>query len=303
MNFLVTGGAGFIGSHIVKRLVSDSHNVKVIDNLYSGKKENLGEVMNKIEFYDETILNLEALKQIMKGTDYVIHQAAIASVSESFRRPDYVNSVNTQGTLNVLIAAKENNVKRVVLASSAAVYGETDEIVSEKSELNPISLYGVTKKIDEEYANFYNEHENLDVVCLRYMNVYGPLQNKEYAAVISNFVEKMVKDEKPIIFGDGKQSRDFIFVEDVASANIKACLKENLSSRIFNIGTGFSVNLLELVECINLILGKNIKPEFKERREGDIKTSSSNVSLAKQEFDFTANYSLTEGLKKTILTL
>lgn len=300
---LITGGAGFIGSNIVEYYINNTSNeIIVVDNLSTGKKENLKGLFNKIEFYQKSILDLNFLKKIMKNVDYVLHHAAMPSVAKSVSNPLETNNVNVNGTLNVLIAARDNKVKRVVYASSSSVYGDQKKIKKkENMNPNPLSPYAAQKLIGEYYCKqFYNLY-GLETVCLRYFNVFGPRQSHktEYAAVIPKMLSRMLKNENPIIYGDGKQSRDFTFVEENVKANLKA-LSENVAGKVYNIGCGKRITINELVEKLNKILGKNLKPKYEPARPGDVKHTLADITLAKKELKFNPQTSFEEGLKKTI---
>jgi len=303
MKFLVTGGAGFIGSHIVERLVKEGGDVIVLDNLSTGKMENLINVINDIDFIEGDIRDLDLLLSITKGVDYIFHESALTSVIESVENPLRCNEINVNGTLNVVWASLKNGVKKIIYASSSAVYG--DNLILPKKEdmkVEPISPYAISKYVGELYLKFFHDVYNLDIVSLRYFNVYGPRQDpfSPYSAVIPKFITSLLKDEPPTIYGDGNQTRDFIFVEDVVSANILALKKNNLKSKVYNIAGGRKVKIIELYKLINKILGKNIEPIYAPPRKGEIKDSFADISLARNELGFEPKFSLEEGLKKTI---
>ena len=301
---LVTGGAGFIGSHIVGKLIDDGFRVRVLDNLDSGKVDNLAGVMNEINFVKGNIRDAETVRDVMKGADFVFHEAAQVSIPRSVKDPMETNEINIRGTLNILEAARRGDVKKVVFASSSAVYGnvsEKDLPLKEDRMLSPPSPYAVTKLVGEHYCRIFSELYGLETICLRYLNVYGPGQNPDsaYAAVIPRFIRSIVRGERPVVFGDGLQSRDFVFVKDVVQANILA-MKSKVRHGVFNVGTGESVNLLQLIEMISKISGKDIKPIFTDPRPGDIKHSLSDISKIKQELGYGPEYNLEDGLKKTM---
>ena len=299
---VVTGGAGFIGSNLTEELVRRGFDVKVIDNLTTGNIRNLEAVKDKITFIKGDIRNFELLKNEFRNTEYVFHQAALTSVPESIDNPILVNDVNANGTLNVLIAARDCNVKRVIFASSCAVYGNHEEKINEKLQTEPISPYAVTKSVGEYYSKIFHRVYGLETVSLRYFNVFGPKQNpdSEYAAVIPNFIKKIMNELQPVIFGDGTQTRDFIFVQNVVDANILACKIKNSGGEAFNIGSGSPTNLLSLVASINKVLGKKINPYFTKPKQGDIKHSLADISKAKKILGYEPRISFEEGLKKTI---
>jgi len=260
MNFAVTGGAGFIGSHIVKYLISQGNSVTVIDNLLRGKMENLEDVKDKIEFLKMSILNFDELRNALKNTDGVFHQAALTSVPESFTKEDEYRRVNIDGTENIFKIAKEFDIK-VVYASSSSVYGNPKKIpIFEDFERKPINPYGVTKIEDEFLAEKYNK-SGVKIIGLRYFNVYGKGQTLDYAGVITKFLENIMIDKPPIIFGDGSQIRDFIFVQDVAKANFVS-MNSSVTHGFFNIGTGIRISISELANLMIKLSEKNLKPEF-----------------------------------------
>ena len=304
MKIVVTGGAGFIGSNIVHALVKRGDEVIVIDNLFSGKKENLADVLNEITFIEGSITDLDLLKQFCKDVDVILHQAAIPSVPRSISDPLSSNTANIEGSLKVLLAAKECNVKRVVFAGSSSAYGNTPTLPkTEDMPVNPLSPYALQKVTAEFYAKQFNKLFNLDTVVLRYFNVFGPLQNKEggYAAVIPLFISAILEDKQPTIFGDGLTSRDFTFVDNVVHANILAATcKEPLNGEVINIACGDKISLLELVEKINQILGKDIKPILEPSRIGDVKHSMASIEKAKKLLNFEPQVSFEDGLRKTI---
>ena len=258
-NIIITGGAGFIGTNIARTL-ADDNNVTVIDDLSTGKIENIQDLINenKIKFIKGSITDLDLLKKSFKNVDYVFHQAALASVPQSFEDPVKTNNINLNGTVNVLIASRDNNVEKVVWASSCAVYGDnTDLPLKETSSTNPLSPYAATKLAGELYANIFSNVYNLPIASLRYFNVYGPWQNPhgDYAAVIPLFISKILDDQPLVIYGDGKQTRDFIFVEDVVRANI--FFAEKAENGVFNIGCGVKTSINEIAKMILKISNKN----------------------------------------------
>ncbi len=300
-NIIITGGAGFIGTNIARTL-ADDNNVTIIDDLSTGKIENIQDLINenKIKFIKGSITDLDLLKKSFKNVDYVFHQAALASVPQSFEDPVKTNNINLNGTVNVLIASRDNNVEKVVWASSCAVYGDnTDLPLKETSSTNPLSPYAATKLAGELYANIFSNVYNLPIVSLRYFNVYGPWQNPhgDYAAVIPLFISKILDDQPLIVYGDGKQTRDFIFVEDVVRANI--FFAEKAEKGVFNIGCGVKTSINEIAKMILKISNKNdTEIIYKEKREGDIKDSFSDISKMKKT-GFKPEYSLEAGIRKT----
>ena len=278
---VITGGLGFIGSHLVEKL-SEDNLVVVIDDQSTGKVENIKHLnLSKIDTTLGDITSID-LDEIFDGTDYVFHEAAVTSVQKSVDDPINSNEVNITGTLKVLEAAKNTDVKKVVLASSSAVYGETESLpLGEDNPVNPLSPYAVGKATGELYCNVFSEVYGLPTVSLRYFNVFGPRQdpNSQYAAVIPIFIDKILKNESPVIYGDGEQSRDFVSVKHVVAANIMAA--ESKLTGAFNIGLGKSTTINQLVEMINEIIGKDVKPVYEKERPGDIKYSLADISKAK----------------------
>ena len=300
---VVTGGAGFIGSHIVEELAERDYKVMILDNLSTGTLSNIESVLrNKnTEFIRGSITNLPLLQKVFSGTDYVFHQAAVPSVPRSVKNPKASHNTNATGTLNVLLAARENGIKKVVYASSSSVYGDTPTLPKfEDMTPNPLSPYAVSKLTAEYYCQVFHEIYGLKTASLRYFNVYGPRQdpNSPYAAVIPLFISKVLAGKSPVIFGDGEQSRDFTFVKDVVTANILAA--ESEAAGIVNIGNSQRVTINDLVRIIIKLAGNDtIKPIYKDVRPGDILHSLADNSRAKA-FGFDPKYSLEEGLAEVI---
>jgi UDP-glucose 4-epimerase len=302
-NCLITGGAGFIGSHLVRRLVKENHQVMVVDNLCEGKLENIADIKNKVKFYQEDILNLKFLKKIFKNVDYVFHEAALRSVERSVHNPLETNKVNIEGTLNVLLAARDNQVKRVIFASSSSVYGEPKKQPFVESMCpSPISPYALSKLVGEFYLKQFYQLYGLETISLRYFNVYGPYQDpaNEYANVIPLFIVKMLKNEKPCIHWDGKQSRDFNFIDDVVEANILAMKAKKTQGEVVNICNGKNYSINQMFKMVNQILGKNIKATHALQRAGDVRLTLGAPNLAKKVIGFKAKVDFEEGLKKTM---
>ena len=300
MKAVVTGGAGFIGSNLAEELAKEQENeVVVVDNLSTGRRENLQNLKNlkKCLFVEGSVTDLDLLRGVFKGCDYVFHQAAIPSVPRSVKDPLATNNVNTNGTLNVLVAARDCGVKKVVFASSSSVYGDTPELPKrEEMTPNPLSPYAVTKLVGEYYCKVFEEVYGLKTVSLRYFNVYGPRQDphSDYAAVVPKFVKSVSENKPPVIFGDGEQTRDFTFVKDVVRANLLAA--KSGATGVFNIASGRRVSINELAEKIIKIQGKELEPVHSEPREGDVKHSLGDISRAQRGFGFEPRYSLEEGL-------
>jgi len=298
MRFIVTGGAGFVGSHLVKLLVREGHQVKVIDNLHTGKMENLEQVIEDIEFCKIDIQDFDSMEKELKDTEGVFHQAALTVVQDSFKIPEKYHDVNVGGTENIFKIAQKNNFK-VVYASSSSVYGHQDVVpILENFEKKPINPYGKTKLDDEILAEQYVKH-GARIIGLRYFNIFGKGQTLEYAGVITKFLDKLRDKESPIIFGTGSQIRDFIHVEDIAKANLLA-MKSDVSFTHANIGTGNSVSILELAKIMIDISGLKLEPIMKKALEGDIEKSQSDNSLARKLFDWKPERSLENWLKETI---
>ena len=299
---LVTGGAGFIGSHLSDALVSRRCDVTVIDNLSTGNLLNLNHIKDRITFYKDDIRNQEILIKTSKDCDIIFHQAAVVSVPQTVDNPVDSAMVNDMGTLFVLEAARKNRVKRVVLASSCAVYGDDPGLPKQESmKPKPQSPYAVQKLTGELYAHLYFELYGLETVCLRYFNVYGPKQDPSspYSGVISIFMTKASDRNTPVIYGDGNQYRDFIFVKDVVKANLLAANGNEAKGKIFNIGTGKYVCINELWEKISRLAGHNIKPKYDQGRPGDILESVANIDYVKKTLGFKPEYSFEKGLKET----
>jgi UDP-glucose 4-epimerase len=301
--FLVTGGAGFIGSNIVDKLVKQGHFVRVMDNFSSGKEENLQGVGKKIDLMRADIRKKDACRKAAKGMDYILHQAALRSVPKSMHNPSDYNEVNIGGTLNLLEAAKENKVKCFVFASSSSVYGEALRFPEKEDDLpRLISPYALTKLAGEYYCRIFARHYSLNTVSLRYFNVFGPRQSldDEYAVVIPKFIHCMLKNEHPPIFGTGRQSRDFTYIDNVVQANILAAQKHNLQGRVLNVASGKDYSVLELVEELNKLMMSNIKPVFLQPRPGDVLRTLADLSRVKRILGFQPKINLSLGLRLTL---
>lgn len=301
--YLVTGGAGFIGSNIVDELVRRRENVKVLDDLSSGNKNNLDGVAGKIEFIEGDIRDFALLKKALKGCDYVIHQAALRSVPKSMENPLLYDDVNVTGTLNLLVASAENKVKRLVFASSSSVYGDSEALPQSEGQIpQPISPYAATKLAGEHYLRVFAKSYGLETVALRYFNVFGPRQSleSEYAVVIPKFITCILKGERPPVHGDGKQSRDFTYVDNVVEANLTAAIREGVSGEVFNVACGKGYDLLDLIRIINEITGKDIKPKFEDQRPGDVKHTLSDITKMKKVLKIDPKVDFVLGLRKTV---
>jgi len=305
MKYLVTGGAGFIGSNIVKELLKRGEQVRVIDNFVTGKRENLFEFKTdtNFELIEGDLRSFHIVRNAVKGVDYILHQGALPSVPRSINDPITTNDVNILGTLNILEAAKEFGVKRVVYASSSSVYGNSEKLPKvEDMPVSPLSPYALSKYTAERYCQIYYKIYGLETVVLRYFNVFGPNQDpsSQYSAVIPKFIKLMKEDKQPIIYGDGKQSRDFTYVENVMEANLLACRKDGVAGEVFNIACGERYTLIQLVENINKILKKNIKPIFEKKRVGDVKHSLASITKAIKLLDYNPSINFQIGLLKII---
>jgi nucleoside-diphosphate-sugar epimerase len=299
---LITGGAGFIGSHLVDALLSEGCEVTVLDNLLTGNLSNLDHIKDHIKFYQGDIRDREILNKVAKDCDVIFHQAAVVSVPSTVDDPVESAMVNEMGTLLVLEAARKNNIKKVILASSCAVYGDDPDIPKhENMTPNPKRPSAVQKLSGEFYARLYFDLFGLETVCLRYFNVYGPRQDPSspYSGVISIFMTKASTKEPPVIYGDGNQYRDFIFVKDVVRFNLVAASAEQANGKTFNVGTGKFISINTLWEMISHLAGVSIEPEYERARSGDIRESVASIDYAKKTFGFEPEYSFENGLKET----
>jgi len=301
--YLVTGGAGFIGSNIVEKLVENKEKVRVLDNFSTGKKENLKQVAANIDLIEGDIRDLATCQKAMEGVDFCLHQAALPSVQRSVEDPLTTNEVNVNGTLNILFAAKEAAVKRVVYAGSSSAYGNTPTLPKrEDMTPNPLSPYAVTKLVGEYYCRAFQATFGLSTVILRYFNVFGPRQdpNSLYSAVIPKFITAMLSGNSPTIYGDGEQSRDFTYIENVVQANLLACKAKGIEGEIFNIAMGERVIINELIGYIDDLLATSLTPAYAEPRAGDVKHSLADISKAEKLLGYHPKVSFEEGLGKTI---
>lgn len=301
--YLVTGGAGFIGGHIVELLVSEGHEVVVFDNFSTGNMDNLCAVADKVRVVRGDVCSRDALDKAMTAVEHVIHQAAEISPVRSVEDPAFTNAVNVDGTLNVLIAAKDHGVKRFVLASSCAIYGDTGTRPQKEDFLpHPLSPYGASKIAAEYYLSVFHQIYGLETVRLRYFNVFGPRQNpkSQYAAVIPKFIDRILRGQTITINGDGEQTRDFIYVGSIARANYLACTAEGVAGKVFNIAGGESISVSELAEKLLTITGKDVDILHGPPVTGDIKYSVSDTTQAREVLGFEPAVSFEEGLKRTI---
>jgi nucleoside-diphosphate-sugar epimerase len=302
MRYLVTGGAGFIGSNMVDELVRRGHQVVVLDDLSSGKKSNLDGVRDKIDFRTGSVTDLATLETACRGIDYVIHLAARTSVPKSVKDPIDSNRINIDGTLNVLVAARDAKVKRFVFAASSSAYGETPTLPKvESMQPEPISPYGVTKYVGELYAQVFGRVYGLENACLRYFNVFGPRQDptSQYSGVLSRFMLAVIKGEQPVIYGDGEQTRDFTYIANVVDETLRACEAKEASGKVFNGGTGIRITLNEVLKLMGKITGKKIQAQYDPPRNGDIRDSQADISLARKILGYEPVVHFEEGLKRT----
>ena len=298
MRYIVTGGAGFVGSHLVEQLIEKQHDVIVIDNLSKGKKENLSKVIDRIKFLDLDIRDYISMEQNIRNVDGIFHQAALTVVQDSFKRPEEYSQVNVEGTENIFRLANENNIK-VVFASSSSVYGHQKNMpISENAEKNPINPYGKTKLDDEILMEKYVKL-GAKIIGLRYFNIFGKGQTKEYAGVITKFFDRISNGKPPIIYGDGLQIRDFIFVGDIVKANMEA-MSNDTSNFIVNVGSGKAITILELAEMMIRISKSDLKPVFKDPLEGDIQKSHADTSLINQKLGWRIEVELEDWLKNNM---
>ncbi|MFW5800039.1 MAG: GDP-mannose 4,6-dehydratase [Spirochaetota bacterium] len=304
--YLITGIGGFIGSHIAEELLKNDEKVIGLDNLTSGNLDNikyLQSLKKNLHFTEGSILDVELLESLSAECDYIIHHAALVSVVQSIEEPNLTHKINTEGTLNILnIARKNKNIKKLIFASSAATYGNIKELpIKEEDASEVLSPYAATKKTNELYAQAYSNSYNLDIVGLRYFNVFGPRQDPSspYSGVVSIFINNLKKGKDLIIYGDGKQTRDFIYVKDVANVNIQICKNENLKGyNVLNIGTGNQISINEIAGVLGDELG--VKPNIihKEERKGDIKYSCADISRLKEKLNFTPKYDFKQGIRE-----
>jgi len=303
MKYVVTGGAGFIGSHLAECLVDWGHDVTVIDNLFSGRKENIRHLFDNPHFHfvQGSITNPDLLEDVFRGADGIFHQAAIPSVPRSIKDPVATNDANVNGTLRVLVAAKECGVKKVVYASSSSVYGDTPTLPKvEGMTPNPKSPYAVSKLAAEYYCRVFSEVYEIKTVALRYFNVFGPRQDPEsqYAAVIPRFITRTLAGKPPIIYGDGNQTRDFTYVKDIVQANVKAMERD--AQGVFNVAYNQRISLLSLVDIIAEETRMKVNPVFEPPRPGDIHDSQADITAARNAFGYAPEYTVRSGLKETI---
>ena len=301
--YLITGGAGFIGSHIAEELVRRDESVRILDNLSNGSEQNLLPILDRIDFRHDDVCNLESIRPHFEEIDYVIHLAALASVARSMEDPLATTQVNLNGALHVLLAARDAGVKRVVMASTAAAYGNDAWLPHTETRLpQPLSPYALTKVASEYYGQIFHRHFGVEVVSLRYFNVFGPRQDPEsaYTGVLSIFVASYLRGEAPTIFGDGEQSRDFTYVGNVVDATLRSCVAPSVAGTVINVGTGMSFTLNQIIRVLNEIFGVRITPRFAPCRPGDVRNSTADISLARALLGYEPLVSFDDGLEHTV---
>jgi nucleoside-diphosphate-sugar epimerase len=300
---LVTGGAGFIGSHLVEALLKINYQVRVLDNFMTGKRQNISSILSHIQLIEGDLRDFETVRKAAEAVDFIFHLGALPSVPRSIQDPITSNDVNIQGTLHVLEAARQMKVKRVIFSSSSSVYGDSPILPKREDAVpNPLSPYAVTKLAGEHYCKVYYKIYGLETVCLRYFNVFGPKQDptSQYAAAIPRFINALLVNKPPLVYGDGEQSRDFTYVDNVVQANILAIEAPEAPGQILNIAYGKQVTVNELIKTLNAILGKKIQPIYESSRPGDIRHSLADISQARRILGFSPTVSLEEGLRRAV---
>lgn len=302
-SYLVTGGAGFIGSALVRRLLERGDKVRVVDNFSTGLRRNLAEVGDQIELIEGDLADLAVARKSVAGTEYVLHQAALPSVPRSIEDPISGNHANITATLNLLVAARDVGVKRLVFASSSSVYGDTEVLPKvETMRENPISPYALTKLAGEKYCVIFHRVYGLPTVCLRYFNIFGPRQDPDspYSGVISRFVDAALAGRRPTVHGDGEQSRDFTFVENAVQANLLACQAEGVAGQVFNVGTGERCSLNDVLRGLSKIVGRNLDPDYAAPRAGDVRHSLADIERARRLLGYDPKVRFEDGLRQTV---
>ena len=301
--YLVTGGAGFIGSHIVHELLTRGERVRVLDDLSSGRRENLEGMVDRVQLFEADIRELDRIRPAFEGVEYVLHLAARSSVALSIEDPVTSTAVNIGGTVNVLLAARDAGVKRTVFAGSAAVYGDNPVLPRvESQEPQPLSPYALTKLAGEQYCRIFTQVFGHPAVPLRFFNIFGPRQNPHspYTGVLSKFIVAYIRGDTPVILGDGEQSRDFTYVANVVDAVLRACSAPAAPGRPINVGVGASFTLNQTVALLDAIFGRKVKPSFGPERPGDVRHSRADVTLARQLLGYEPSVSFEEGLRRTV---
>jgi nucleoside-diphosphate-sugar epimerase len=303
--YLITGVAGFIGSSLARAVLAQGNQVRGFDNLSTGKRENIEEISEKIEFHEADLLDLNAIQRACRGVDYVLHEAAIPSVPRSVKDPLESNRANIDATVNLLVAARDAKVRRVLYAASSSAYGDTPTLPKrEDMTPNPISPYAVAKLAGEHYMRSFWRCYGLETVSLRYFNIYGPRQDptSPYSGVLAKFITQMLKGERPTIFGDGEQSRDFTYVENVVTANLPACIApaEKVAGKVFNIATGSRIDLNETFRLLKKLTGYSGEVKYGAERAGDVKHSLADLSQARKLLGYEPVVDCEEGLRRTV---
>jgi UDP-glucose 4-epimerase len=301
--YVVTGGGGFIGSHIVEELLRRNETVTIIDNFSTGKRENVESFKNRAEVIEADLAETPDLVQFLKGADYVIHQAAIPSVPKSIIDPVKSHQANVNGTLRLLIASRDAGVKRVVYASSSSLYGDSPTLPKHEGMMpNPLSPYGAQKLFGEIYSQVFTKAYGLETVSLRYFNVFGPRQDaiSQYSGVLALFIPAVLQGRRPTIYGDGLQSRDFTYVQNVVDANLLACTVPGVGGQVFNVACGDRITVNSMLQQINHIVGKDIAAIYSDPRSGDIKHSQADITRAKEHLGYSPRVSFEEGLRRTV---
>jgi UDP-glucose 4-epimerase len=301
--YVVTGGGGFIGSHIVEELLNRNETVRVIDNFSTGKRENVEPFADHIQLIEADLAGTENLAQFLKGADYVIHQAAIPSVPKSMIDPVRSHRANVDGSLKLLVACREAGVKRLVYASSSSLYGDSPTLPKHEGMMpNPLSPYGAQKLFAEMYCQVFTRAYGLETVSLRYFNVFGPRQDptSQYSGVLALFIPAVLQGRRPTIYGDGEQSRDFTYVKNVAEANLLACKAPGVAGQVFNVACGDRITVNSMLQQINKITAKDVTPIYAEPRAGDIKHSQADISRAQEHLGYQPKVTFEEGLRHTI---
>src|SRR6266850_8405444 len=300
--YLVTGGAGFIGSHLTEELVRRGHTVRVIDSLITGKRRNLDHISG-VEFMEGDLADMSVATRAVAGMNYVLHQAAIPSVPRSVQDPIASNNANVVATLNVLVAARDAGVKRLVFAGSSSEYGNTPELPKrEDMPLSPLSPYALQKVVGTQYCQMFTRLYGFETVVIRYFNVFGPRQDpgSPYSGVISLFATALIDGRQPIIYGDGEQTRDFTYVANVVDGVLRACEAPQAAGEVINVATGLRISLNELVRVMNGIVGTTLQPIYKEERAGDVKDSQADITKARAILGYTPSVGIEEGLRHTL---
>jgi len=301
--YLVTGGAGFIGSHIAEALLARGESIRILDNLSTGYQQNIANLAGDVEFLEGDVRDDAVVARAVEGVEVVFHQAALASVHRSLSQPQETHAVCATGTLILLDQARQAGVRRVLYAASSSAYGDQQQACKTETDLAvPVSPYAASKLAGEHYCRSFYKAYGLETVCLRYFNVFGPRQDpgSPYSAVIPLFIGAMLSGKQPVIFGDGEQSRDFVFVKDIVLGNLLAADAEDTAGRVINLATGEQASLLELIAQLNGMLGLSVEPEYQPVREGDVRHSRADISLARDLLGYQPHFSLAEGLQQSI---